>query len=648
MASAMIVDDTIGLDEKEGYFSLIQTTGQFSELSEEEIYNLADGLSVLRFDEGETVIKKGEEGTWFGIVLSGSLVVEGSDRVIESGALLGEASMLQEAGALRSATMKGHTAGVLAALLVSDLPQFAADSPLVGTKLMQMMAKSALAKEMANLRGSRALCAPPITFAQDSLNDELLHSLLSEKGFADAEAKTVCALVTYRELSAGEVLATAGQQLAHVVFVLKGTVKLDAFNFEVMGVQDECHNLRMVGTTELFGETLLSDTSSICAVSDKVLVAGIARTDIDELLGEGTELSHKLLHLFGQSAMRLSSGIEALLSAGAGHTAHVFSIPFNLKSGDARRGRWGEYQSSVGTEESFFRAKRQEQGTCRDQAVLTAHSLAQRTILHRVALQKQHAIRAAYEQQSQQLKNVLTRDEMKRREAYSPTTASAFAGTLVGFFGLFVLHAKLSEVDWIGEHLGESVPALAAFAALISMQMGTPWLEMGKLRPTLLSLAVAFSALLAVQLLTGLVALLSIIGLLGDEAAIAPNVHAALASSLAMAAFVQYQLDASPPAIVLTATYAYLPPSLTASPLGVCVVVGFVMFCVLYLEAVKAFVAHYVTLRSWEKKVAPPTDAKKKPPPYLVKKKPKSNSSSPAKTTTKPSGYTHGNGAAMV
>jgi hypothetical protein len=106
-------------------------------------------------------------------------------------------------------------------------------------------------------------------------------------------------------------------------------------------------------------------------------------------------------------------------------------------------------------------------------------------------------------------------------------------------------------------------------------------------QPTLLSLAVAFSALLAVQLLTGLVALLSIIGLLGDEAAIAPNVHAALASSLAMAAFVQYQLDASPPAIVLTATYAYLPPSLTASPLGVCVVVGFVMFCVLYLEAVK-------------------------------------------------------------
>jgi hypothetical protein len=45
-----------------------------------------------------------------------------------------------------------------------------------------------------------------------------------------------------------------------------------------------------------------------------------------------------------------------------------------------------------------------------------------------------------------ELKNVLTRDEMKRREAYSPTTASAFAGTLVGFFGLFVLHAKLSEV----------------------------------------------------------------------------------------------------------------------------------------------------------------------------------------------------------
>jgi len=54
---------------------------------------LANEVSILEFEEGEQIMTEGDEASWFGIVLSGSLeALIGSDviNVMGAGAVVGE------------------------------------------------------------------------------------------------------------------------------------------------------------------------------------------------------------------------------------------------------------------------------------------------------------------------------------------------------------------------------------------------------------------------------------------------------------------------------------------------------------------------------------------------------------------------------
>ena len=150
-------------EEAEGLITFVQTVStSFRGYSEEDISLLAGHFSVMRFEPGQVVMQKGEQGTWFGVLLEGSLAVEipGVTIVVPAGAIVGEMAMWQR-GATRSATLKGHEKGLIATMLVDDLPQLYAASPATCAKLMRQMGQTALSKQVENVRRARSQAMKP-------------------------------------------------------------------------------------------------------------------------------------------------------------------------------------------------------------------------------------------------------------------------------------------------------------------------------------------------------------------------------------------------------------------------------------------------------------------------------------------------------
>jgi hypothetical protein len=84
----------ISQEEAEGMFTFVQTKSTaLQTFTEEEMPQLVRLFSVLRFDEGQELVKRGEPGTWFGIILSGSVAVHlptGGVIELPAGNIIGE------------------------------------------------------------------------------------------------------------------------------------------------------------------------------------------------------------------------------------------------------------------------------------------------------------------------------------------------------------------------------------------------------------------------------------------------------------------------------------------------------------------------------------------------------------------------------
>ena len=68
-------------------------------------------------------MQKGESGSWFGVLLSGTLTVKITDTIlipIPAGAIIGEMAMWHR-GAERSATIVGGQPGLIATMLVDEI-----------------------------------------------------------------------------------------------------------------------------------------------------------------------------------------------------------------------------------------------------------------------------------------------------------------------------------------------------------------------------------------------------------------------------------------------------------------------------------------------------------------------------------------------
>lgn len=146
----------VSLEEANSMLTYVQAIStSFRGFEDEEISQLTEHLSIMRFDTGETLVERGEDGTWFGILLSGSVSIvlpDGGNIELPAGNIIGEMVIWVD-GTKRSASMKGGEPGMVATMLTTDLPKFVSAHPAAGLKLMKLMGKSALSKNLERSSG---------------------------------------------------------------------------------------------------------------------------------------------------------------------------------------------------------------------------------------------------------------------------------------------------------------------------------------------------------------------------------------------------------------------------------------------------------------------------------------------------------------
>jgi len=173
---------------------------------------------VMRFEHGETIVEQDEVGTWFGVLLDGTLSCQISESVKitrAAGDLIGEMAMWQP-GATRTATMVGDQPGLIATLLVSELGDFTEEFPELGYKLIRLMGYSAIHKQLDATRGLRASkFKPAITWLSSPSKavmplEALLRAQLLSKGFLEEEVLSLLACAQFYEFEAEATLLRPG------------------------------------------------------------------------------------------------------------------------------------------------------------------------------------------------------------------------------------------------------------------------------------------------------------------------------------------------------------------------------------------------------------------------------------------------------
>ena len=111
------VKSEVGVLEAIEYFEVLQVASPFFGnvfADAESVKALAMNMLIARFGAGQTIVEKGERGSWFGILLTGDVGAElpgGVEVVLSPGTLIGEMT-LWTAGSVRSATIKGKAPGL--------------------------------------------------------------------------------------------------------------------------------------------------------------------------------------------------------------------------------------------------------------------------------------------------------------------------------------------------------------------------------------------------------------------------------------------------------------------------------------------------------------------------------------------------------
>jgi len=119
----------------------------FDNFNAEEIKILSQYLSVKQFINGQVLMKKGEAGTYLGIILSGKVDIKDEGIVIvtrSAGDLLGEMALIRSSP--RTADVIAVSDGKIAIMPYDDIEQFKTDYPGIAVKLVGILTESTMKK----------------------------------------------------------------------------------------------------------------------------------------------------------------------------------------------------------------------------------------------------------------------------------------------------------------------------------------------------------------------------------------------------------------------------------------------------------------------------------------------------------------------
>lgn len=124
----------------------VQSHSRFFRGFVDDVPALAQLLSIVEYEEGETILQRGEEGTWVGLVLTGELSIIIDDKpvgAVRPGDFVGEMIMFFER-AVRQATVVASRSGVIATVLVSELHELALLHPALSQRLMYAIGRQSV------------------------------------------------------------------------------------------------------------------------------------------------------------------------------------------------------------------------------------------------------------------------------------------------------------------------------------------------------------------------------------------------------------------------------------------------------------------------------------------------------------------------
>ena len=198
----------------------------FRGFSEEEIECLAEHFSVMSFEEGQTVISRGEAGTWFGVLLSGTLELafDGTVHEMHPGLFLGEMALLEK-NSIRTATLTGGKAGLIGTMLCQEIPALVEAHTEAGAKLLRIIATIAIRKQLQIMRRVRAAKLSKVTWATaKSMPTECrnkMHELLVHKGFDEEEAAILADGSHFKTFQKGQAPQQPSLRMSRPVVVLR-------------------------------------------------------------------------------------------------------------------------------------------------------------------------------------------------------------------------------------------------------------------------------------------------------------------------------------------------------------------------------------------------------------------------------------------
>ena len=312
------------MKEKEALFAALPTTNPlFEDFTDADFQALSEFMTVLRFEQEVSIVRRGEAGSWFGILLIGTLRVRcyramhaafGGDRLSVRWSR-GKANVTHERRPSRATRAAlSQRCSLRSSECLPSSTTIPRSSLCVCSSIRHSRSSTRTCEPLARcVSVTRPLFETPTNDEDiDPSAPAILRKLLGDKGFDDSEVDAIVDAVDYFEVKADDELLQAGQKWPYVVFLLRGSIRYDEWRYTTKTiVTDEdghaTHKMRLVGTVAVFGTSLLSDTS-VVRMSDDGTLAGLTFEQVRALCDDPV-IELKLLYLLGQSAVDLSAQI---------------------------------------------------------------------------------------------------------------------------------------------------------------------------------------------------------------------------------------------------------------------------------------------------------------------------------------------------
>ena len=304
------LESEISNEEAEGLFTYVQTkSAQLQAFTEAEIALLVQLFSVVQFQEGQTLVQRGEPGTWFGIILTGTMDVvlpTGAVIALPPGNIIGEMVIWVE-DSRRQATMQGGSDGLVAIMLRSELPAMMDHAPELMIKLLRIMGSSSFVKQLDNVKRERAVkLKPGLKWNEpggrpgnDKEGFDMLVELLELASFEKNDAQAFASITSMSHVKEGASVLEAGEPVAHILIVLTGIIVVEVdFGRDKLELGHGDH----LGTIEYFGVDDFRQSSRV-AVKESGIIAGIPWEPLDEIIRDDPDLTLKLYSWLGKHAM---------------------------------------------------------------------------------------------------------------------------------------------------------------------------------------------------------------------------------------------------------------------------------------------------------------------------------------------------------